>query len=153
MSVEVVTAKSVYVPAAGLETPAIVTVTASPALITLAAKSPGPIVSLWATVELGALVTMCHPPVVSVTSTPLTPVKVVLGSATVIVVAPAAVVVDAVKPVVYVADAPATNGEIASVTLLTDEPKLTVFVTFDGPTAPPFAAVVGVMKTATLWVV
>jgi hypothetical protein len=72
-------------------------------------------------------------------------VKLVLGSLTVIVLAGP---LEAVKPSVYVADAPATSGEAVKVTLFTDEPKLTVFVISWGPTGAPLAAVVGVINTA-----
>ena len=67
-------------PAPGLVTPAIVTVTASPLLIRW---SPSGIVSEFVP-TVGVFVTECHPPVVSVISAPLTPEKVVLPSETVI---------------------------------------------------------------------
>jgi len=161
VSVEVVTAKLVYVPAGGLLTPAIVTVTASPPLIWFVPKSPGPIIRHGLPENgvvagqladlVGVLVTMCQPPVVSVTSTPLTPVKLELGWETVMVVAPRAVVLAAVKATVYVADAPATNGETARVTLFTDEPKVTVLVISWNPLGGNGATVplAGVTKTAT----
>jgi hypothetical protein len=79
-SVVVFTVKSVYVPAPGLVTPAIVTVTASPLLMLF---PPVGIVSEFVP-TVGVFVTKCHPPVVSVISAPLTPEKVVLPSDTVI---------------------------------------------------------------------
>lgn len=133
VSLDVLTVKSVKVPAPGLVTEATVTVTESPA----AMLSPGGNAIVIPPLVPGVVATNRQFAVASETSTPVTLEKLVGPAVSVrLMVPPAATAVVALKPSVYVAEALETRGEIDSVTADTPVPNDRVFdVVNAGPTA------------------
>jgi len=118
VSAEVLTVKSVYVPAPGLVTPATVTVIASPATIAFGSVIVRP------ELEPGVVVTNLQFCVASETRTPLMLVKLVGPAVSVRLIVPPMATADvALKVNVYVAEAADTSGEMANVTALTPVPK------------------------------
>ena len=130
VSADVLTPKSVYVPAPGFVTLATVTVMASPA----AMASPAGVVIVMPPLIPGLVLTNRQFDVASDTSTPVTVVKLVGPAVSVrLIEPPAGTAVVALNPTVYVAEAPATSGEIDNVTAVTAVPKLMELVVNGDP--------------------